>query len=110
MEPAELDFSHHCVKVHVRCTVLVDFEHSVSISEAAVFCRTPWFHSSDLKGLATLVCPQVEAKALSLQTLQMTECGLQTQIRLGVVSNDQSWIINPFLWIEDKTDGQQRKS
>lgn len=54
------------VKVHVVHIFLVDFQHSVSISEAAVLCRTPRIHIPDLKTAAALVHPQVEAKALTL--------------------------------------------
>lgn len=72
----------HCVKVHVDSIALIDFKHSVSISEAALVCRTPRLHHSDLKSLAALVCSQVEAKALSLQPLQLTESGHYAEIWL----------------------------
>lgn len=129
----------NCVEVHVVDVVLIDFKHSVPNSEAAVFCRTPRFHVSDLKSLATLVRLHVKAKALSLQTLQLTQSGHQALVRLcahgslksrtnnfkkfannsvkalelnltRIISDDQSWIIDPFLWIEGKTEGKQKKS
>lgn len=72
----------HCVKVHVDCIVLIDFKHSVSVTEAALVCGTPRLHSSDLKSLAALVRSQVEAEALSLQSLQLTESGHHVEIWL----------------------------
>lgn len=72
----------NCVEVHVVDVVLIDFKHSVPNSETAVFCRTPRSHISDLKSLGPLVHPHVKAKALSLQTLQLTQSGHQALVRL----------------------------
>lgn len=45
------------VEVHVMHIFLVDLQHSVSISEATLLCRTPRLHISDLKAPAALVHP-----------------------------------------------------
>lgn len=84
------------VEVHVGHIFIVDLQHVVSLSEVAVLCGAARVHISDLKASAVFVPPQVEAKALPLQTLEPAQPGQRAVVGLwthGSIKVDHSHLL-----------------